>query len=123
MPADVPLNIQQFKDATVVNFGTSTILDTQLIDRMAKELYKLVDDFNRRKLVLDFGEVRFLSSSALGMLLNLRKKATSVKGQVVICSMRDDLRKVFKITRIDKLFDFYDSEEKALNAFGIYTAG
>ncbi|UCG32631.1 MAG: STAS domain-containing protein [Phycisphaerales bacterium] len=123
MAGEVPLDIQTFKDTTVVNFGATTILDTQLIERMSKELYKLVDDFGRRKLILDFAEVKFLSSSALGMLLNLRKKATAVKGQVVICGMRTDLQKVFKITRIDKLFDFYDSEEKALNAFGIYTSG
>jgi anti-anti-sigma factor len=123
MAGEVPLDIQTFKDATVINFGASTILDTQLIERMAKELYKQVDDFNRRKLILDFAEVKFLSSSALGMLLNLRKKATAVKGQVVICGMRADLQKVFKITRLDKLFDFYDNEEKALNSFGIYTSG
>jgi len=123
MSAELPLNIQHFKDVTVVNFAAPTMLDASLIDRMGGELYKLVDDLDKRKIVLDFGEVRFLSSSALGMLLNLRKKASSAKGQVVICSLRDDLLKVFKITRLDKLFDFFDTEEKALNAFGIHTLG
>ena len=123
MSAELPLNIQHFKDVTVVNFAAPTMLDANLIDRMGGELYKLVDDLDKRKIVLDFSEVRFLSSSALGMLLNLRKKASSAKGQVVICSLRDDLLKVFKITRLDKLFQFFDTEEKALNAFGIHTLG
>jgi len=33
--------------------------------------------------------------------------------------MRDDLRKVFTISRLDKLFNFYKNEEEALNAFGV----
>ena len=123
MPGELPLNIQTFKDATVVNFGATTILDTSLIERIGQELYKLVEVLDKRKIVLDFAEVKFLSSSALGMLLNLRSKAASAKGQVVICGLRDDLHKVFKITRLDKLFEFFETEEKALNAFGIHTLG
>jgi anti-sigma B factor antagonist len=59
----------------------------------------------------------------LGVLINLRKKTDAIKGRVVICSLRGEIKKAFKITRLDKLFDFYDNEEKALASFGISTTG
>ncbi len=123
MASDLPLNVQRFKDVTVINFSAASILDTGLIERMSRELYDLVDQQDRRKLVLDFAEVRFLSSSALGMLLKLRQKTADARGQLMIAGLRDELMKIFKISRLDKLFEFHPSEEKALNAFGITTMG
>ena len=123
MGSELPLNIQKFKDVAVVNLSVSSILDTALIDRLGQQLYDLVEVQAHRKVVLDFSEVRFLSSSALGMLLKLRQKSNLVKGRILIAGMRDELLKVFKISRIDKLFEFHPSEERALNAFGITTMG
>lgn len=115
------LFIQGVRDVTVVNFAETSIVDTQVIQQVAEELYALVDQQARRKIVLDFDKVRFLSSSALGVLITLRKKADQIKSKVVLCNMREDLKKVFKITRLDKMFEFYDSEEKALGVFGVST--
>jgi anti-sigma B factor antagonist len=113
------LVIQSIREATIVNFEDSSILDTLQIQTIADALYDLVDNRNKRKLILDFSKVRFLSSSALGVLITLRKKSAAIKGELAICAMRDDLRKVFTISRLDKLFNFYDNEQKALDAFGI----
>jgi len=116
------LLVQRIRDVTVVNFRDSSMLDAQLIEQMAKQLYRLVDDEDRRKLILDFSPVKFLSSTALGVFINLQKKAAQVKGEVAICSMRDELKKVFKITNLDKLFRFHPDEVTALQAWGVYTA-
>ncbi|MGQ9650435.1 MAG: STAS domain-containing protein [Phycisphaerae bacterium] len=113
------LVIQSIREVTVVNFEDSSILDTLQIQTIGSALYDLVDNRNCRKLILDFSKVRFLSSSALGMLITLRKKAAAIKGELGICAMRDDLRKVFTISRLDQLFNFYKNEEEALNAFGV----
>ncbi|GMV96293.1 MAG: STAS domain-containing protein [Phycisphaerae bacterium] len=117
------LFIQPVRDVTVVNFSDASILDTQVVQQIGEELYDLVDKQARRKLILDFDKVRFLSSSALGVLITLRKKADAIKGKVVLCNMRDELRKVFKITNLDKMFEFYESEEKALGSYGVSTVG
>ncbi len=120
--ANANLVIQSIRSVTVVNFEDSSILDTLQIETIGNSLYELVEKYGRKKLILDFSKVRFLSSSALGMLITLRKKSTAIKGELAICAMRDDLRKVFTISRLDKLFNFYENEEKALNAFGVVSA-
>jgi anti-anti-sigma factor len=117
------LFIHPVRDVTVVNLADASILDAQQVQQIGDELYELVDKQARRKIIIDFGKVRFLSSSALGVLITLRKKADQIKGKVVFCCLRDDLRKVFKITNLEKMFEFHDSEEKALGVFGVTTAG
>ena len=123
MPAPPRLLIHWIRDVTVVNFNDSSILDGAQVEQIGEQLYELVDHKDRKKLILDFSNVQLLSSSALGVLITLRTKAEQIKGRVVLCGLRKDLRKVFKITRLDKLFTFCDDEEKALATFGITTAG
>ena len=123
MAAPGRLFIQPVRDVLVVNFNDASILDTQIVQQIGEELFDLIDKQARRKLVLDFDKVRFLSSSALGILITLRKKCDAIKGKVVLCNMRDDLRKVFKITNLDRMFEFHENEEKALGAFGVSTVG
>ena len=123
MASAARLLIHMIRDVTVVNFHDSSILDTVQVQQIGEELYDLVDSKARRKLILDFSKVQLLSSSALGVLITLRKKADQIKGQVVICGLRQDLRKIFKITNLERLFTFCDDEEQALNTFGVTTAG
>ncbi len=119
----LPIDVRTHDDITVVNFDGSAILDARAIERISGELFKLVEEQNRRKIVLDLSEVRFLSSSAMGMVLNLRTKALKDDGKLVICGLRAQLLKLFRITRTDKLFEFFDSEEKALQSFGVQPTG
>ncbi len=123
MPGSGRLFIHPVRDVTVVNLADASILDAQQVQQIGDELYDLVDKQARRKIIIDFSKVRFLSSSALGVLITLRKKADQIKGKVVFCSLREDLRKVFKITNLEKMFEFYDNEEKALGVFGVTTVG
>jgi len=85
------------------------------------DLYRLVDEMNRKKIILDFAKVQFLASAAIGMLMNLHRKITAIKGTFVICSLRKDLMKVFEIMKLTKVFKFAANEDEALALLG-YTA-
>jgi anti-anti-sigma factor len=117
------LLVEDLKDVTVVTFQDISILDALQIDEIGEELYDLVENKDRKKLVLDFSNVKFLSSSALSVLITLHKKAVQSKGKVILCDLRDDLKKVFEITRLDRMFTFCANNEEALAAFGRTTAG
>ncbi|MCK4624640.1 MAG: STAS domain-containing protein [Phycisphaerae bacterium] len=119
--AEAHLVVQNIGGVVVANFREASILDAQAIEAIGQQLYEIVDEKAQRKILLDFSRVRFLSSSLLGVLISLQKKAQSIKGQVAICSLRKDLKKPFQITHLDKLFKFYDDEEEALNSYGVYT--
>lgn len=117
------LLIQKIKDVTIVRLRESSILEPHLIQQISQELAELVESQHRRKLLIDFSEVKFLSSSALGVLVMLRKKVEGIQGELVLAGMSKELRKIFKITNLDRLFKFKDDENGALEVFGVTSAG
>lgn len=113
------LRIRAVEDVTAVRFQETTILDAQMIQEIARELDQLVGEESNKKLLLDFTGVTFFSSSALGILVALSKRITALDGELVICGLATELRKVFKITNLDKMFKFADDEDQALEMLGV----
>ena len=113
MPAQSKLVVQTIKDVTCVTFTDASVVDAHLIESIRKELFDLVDNQNRRKLVLDMAKVQYLSSSALGVLIPLNEKVLKLKGGLFLCGVNPEIMKVFKITNLDRLFEFFDTTEKA----------
>jgi anti-anti-sigma factor len=114
------LLVQRYKDVTVVNFQNVSVLDSANIEALGRNLLELVEKQDNRKIVLEFSSVRFMSSQALGVLLQLKKAMDPVKGKVIISGIRPELHKVFKITNLHKLFTFHDDLDKALGEFDVY---
>ena len=65
-------------------------------------------------IVLDFVNVRFLSSAVLGLLIRISKKVYQKNGKLRLCSIYPKIFEVFKITRLDKVFDIYQSRADAI---------
>ncbi len=119
MSSPSKLRIRSVEDVTAVRFQETSILDTQLIRDIAHEWDQLIEAENNKKLLLDFTEVKFFSSSALGILVTVSKKMAEIEGELVICALAAELRKIFKITNLDKLFKFADDEDQALQMLGV----
>lgn len=111
--------VQDYAGVTVVTFNDSSILDSTVIEQLGKDLYHLTDTLNKQKLILDFTNVKFLSSQVLSLLLTLNKKAAAIKGTLLLCSLRPELMKIFTITNLDKLFKFYKDDAAALAFFNV----
>lgn len=113
------LMITPYKDVTVVNFQNVSVLDSANIEALGRSLMDLVQKQDTRKLILEFTAVRFMSSQALGVLLQL-KKALDPYGRIIIVGIRPELHKVFKITNLHKMFTFHDELDKALQEFNVF---
>lgn len=109
-------------DVTIVVFQETSILDPLVVQQIGEALYYLVDGKACRKIIVDFGKVHLLSSSALGVLITLKKKADAIHGQIVLCGIRPELMKVFTITHLHKMFEFRPDERQALSVFGLTAA-
>ena len=110
--------ITTINNVTVVSFASEKLLDPAEVESAGRELYVLVDQQAQRKIVVDFSQVKFLSSQMIGVILNLHKKSKAIKGEVVLCGLRPELRKVFQITNLDRLLTMVEDEEAALNKLG-----
>jgi anti-anti-sigma factor len=111
--------VQFIKDVVVVSFTDSAIIDSQIIEQIKRDLFDLVDKQNHKRMILDMSKVQHLSSAALGVLIPLGDKIKKNKGSLVLCSVSEGIRKIFKITRLDKHFKFCADEGKALSSLGV----
>lgn len=117
MAEEGKLMVQTVRDITVVVFEDESILNPLQVQDIGEKLHKLIADEDRQRMVLDFQKVKILSSQMLGVLIGMLKRIHGSKGRIVICGMKAELYKVFKITNLDKLFSFYEKEGQALRSF------
>lgn len=123
MASDPRLMIHNIRDVTIVNLNESSILESTRIGEIGEALFELIDGKACRKLIIDFSKVKFMSSSAIGVLITLQKKSSTIKGKLILCALRPDLKRIFDIMKLNKMFDFQVNEDSALKAFGVTAAG
>ena len=111
------LEVEDIGDVTVVSFTDKKILDEQNIQIIGEQLFSLIDELGRKKILLNFGNVEYMSSAALGKLITLNKKVQGASGKLVLCNIDANIREVFEITSIDKLFVIKGDEQEGLQVF------
>ena len=105
----------QHGPTTAIDFQTESLMNGQELERIAKSLYRLIDEEHRARLLLDFTKVRYLSSQAIGMLLALNKKLAQTPGaSLALCGVGPQLMELLKITRLHRVFTIYPSQKEAL---------
>ena len=65
------------------------------------------------QLIVDFEDVTFMDSSALGALVGILKKIGH-RGDIVICGLDEDLEQMFRISRMDRVFTAYPDTKAAI---------
>jgi len=111
------LEVEDIGEIAVVNFIDKKILDENNIQMIGEDLFRLVDELGRKKVLLNFSNVEFLSSAVLGKLVSLNRKLQAVRGKLILCGISNEIREVFEITKLDKLFTIHKEEQAALQAF------
>lgn len=93
------------------------MVDEAQLEQLEKDIAALLDKSTEDKVILDFQNVQFMSSSMLGKLVKIQKQCQGFKVKLKLSSVSDDIRQVFKITRLDKVFDLEKDEASARKAF------
>jgi len=114
------LKSQEVEDVLVVYFTDAKILELARIQQIGKELMELVAHAgaSSKKMIVNFQGVQFMSTSMIGKLVVLDKKTRAGDINLKLCQIGTNVLEVFKITRLEKVFDIHPDEEKAVKAFG-----
>ncbi len=115
--SDRRIDIEEINGVTVARLLEKKILDEANIEALGQEMFALVDKDGRKKIILDFTHVEYLSSAALGKLITMHKRTTTVKGKLVLCSIQKDILDVFKITQLNKVLTLCTDLDDALSKF------
>ncbi len=111
------VEVSEIGDVTVVQFVDRKIIDAVSIQELGDELFVLVEQENRKSLLLNFETVEFLSSAALNKLVVLDTKVKAHSGKLRLCCLRPEITEVFQITNLNRVFDIRDDESTALASF------
>lgn len=111
------LDVNEVGDVTVVRFRDQKIIEDINIQELGQELFRLVEEDHREKILLNFSSVDFLSSAALGKLITLDKKVKAHGGVMKLSNIRPEIYEVFAITKLNRVFDIKDDEADALAEF------
>ncbi len=104
-------------EVRVISIEAARLVDGLMIDQCYREIVDVLDKTEEKCALLHFGRVAFMSSSALGMLLRIHKKCKEYNIDLKLSNIAPDIRQVFKITSLDKVFDIHDDLPRAMEAF------
>ena len=108
------VSVYYAQNATIVTLTDEKILDGEDIKALEDSVMPLID--GAVNLVIDFSNVRFLSSAVLGLLIRVSKKINENQGRLKLCSIGPRIYDIFKITRLDEIFEIYPDAKKAMQS-------
>jgi len=109
------ISVEYTGNATIVKFTDEKILEEKDIKALQDSIMPIIESASGRiNLILDFGNVRFLSSAVLGLLIRISKRIYEYDGQLRLCNINPKIYEIFKITRLTKTFDIYENIEGAI---------
>ena len=84
-------------------------------EHLHQEFGKLLQE--HKHFVLHLGEVNFVDSSGLGLLVRLAASARSARGDLKLCNVTKEVTHTLTITNLNRLLEVQESEVDAVSAF------
>ncbi|MEM7254417.1 MAG: STAS domain-containing protein [Pseudomonadota bacterium] len=101
-------------DDTLVVKVCETRVDAHNAGEFKGAMAQFVEDGNQR-IALDLSEVEFIDSSGLGAIVACLK-SVGRDGKFTMFGLRNTTLSMFRLTRMDRVFDIYESEQDAIAA-------
>jgi anti-sigma B factor antagonist len=95
----------------VVSLGGE--VDLYTAPELKQELHRLVSE-GARRLVIDMTSTTFIDSTTLGVLLSVVKRVRPEGGAVVLVCPDRNVRRIFEITLLDRVFAIVETRDEAL---------
>lgn len=91
-------------------------LDAHNSEELKVEINRLFE-IGTKDLLVDLKEVRFIDSSGLGVLVSGFKNAATHQGSIKLCSLQTQVKSMFELTRLHRVFDIYQTIDEALESY------
>jgi len=117
-PSTASFIVQKIDKFTVVEFRVTSLMDPVELENVGQSLYHLVDEEDCRLIILDFEKVQYISSQAIGIVLNMNKKMSSLKhSKLILCGVGPKLMELIKITRLDRILMIKPTQKEAIKSY------
>lgn len=110
------IKVEYAQSAVIAILTDEKILDEADIRGLEESFMPLIESSGNINLVLDFSNVKFMTSAVLGLLIRISRKIYESQGQMKLCGINPKIKEIFKITRLDRVFDIHTDRYDAIRS-------
>lgn len=119
MEMDLKITVRREGDIAVIDLAGE--VDAYTSSRFREVMLEVIEGGTCR-IVVSMLNVDYIDSSGLGALVGGLKRTSERSGKIVLVCDKPQVRKVFEITGLEKVFQIFASEEEAVKAASTPTA-
>ncbi|KEO84333.1 anti-sigma F factor antagonist [Tumebacillus flagellatus] len=94
-------------------------LDHHTAEQVRQQVEGEIDRHRTMHLIMNFEGLGFMDSSGLGVILGRYKRVVANGGRMALCSVNDQLLKLFELSGMLKILRIYSTEAAALSETGV----
>lgn len=106
---------KEVKGVTVIELN-GNVMGGPDATELNEELHKLVSS-GKNKVAVDLGDVKFMNSSGLGMLIRALTTMRNAGGDMKLARASEKIESLLIVTKLITVFDHHESVAKAVDAF------
>ena len=110
-------NVSSRTDGDVNLIDVKGYLDAHTAPELENEFNKLIDK-KQFKVVVNFGELNYISSAGLGVFMAYVETMREHEGDIKFSNLKDDVYSIFDLLGFPVLYEFFKEEEEAIKKFG-----
>lgn len=114
------MEIEEKKINEMILLKLSGRIDAYTSERLEEELDSIINS-GKCKFVVNFENVKYISSAGLRVFLGAHKKVFDSGGKIKFSQMPDHVLKIFTLAGFDKIFDIHAGDKEALQEFTLPT--
>lgn len=113
MEMDLHIHIRKGIHASIIDLTGE--VDAYTSARFRETMIDLIEE-GSANIIVSMAKVEYIDSSGLGALVGGLKRISEKNGKIVVVCNNPQVRKVFEITGLEKVFPLFDAEDDAVNA-------
>ena len=108
------LNVDSHGENLVVSVAAGRLIALDVVDDFSDALHDLLEQRPERTWMIDFGGVTFMVTPAVNALLTTMKGLRSSGGNLILCGLNENIRRVFALMKLDQVFTIRESVAVAI---------
>lgn len=92
-------------------------LDVHVSAEIEKEINKIISQEPDSHMLLNLGQVEYMSSSGLRIFVSTMRILKESKRKLKLCNMNNAVKKIFEVVELMDMFDIHETEDEALKLF------
>lgn len=109
------LKIKDVKSVTLIELK-GNVMGGPDASSLNEELHKLIDG-GKKNIVVDLGDVKFMNSSGLGMLIGALTTVRNAGGQLKLARASEKIESLLIVTKLITVFEHFEKVDEAIGSF------